>query len=128
MANSRVLKIASFNVQGINDYFERISLFNYLKSTDLSIICLQETKLKPENELDYIREWHNNHCIFNSCPGGKSGTTILFNSTLIKMVSNKLIDVEGRVIAIDIDYLGNIFRLVNSYGPNDSQKKNSLFE
>ena len=89
-----------------------------MKNTDLSIIFLQETKLKPENEYDYVKEWHNNRCFFNSCPGGKSGTAILFNVNSIKIISNKFTDVEGRVIAVDIEYGGNIFHLVNSYGPN----------
>ena len=98
-------------------------LFNFLKDSDLHIIFLQETKLNPQNELDYIREWHNNRCIFNSCPGGRSGTAILFNTTAIKVLSNKMIDVEGRVIAVDIEYCGHIFHLVNSYGPNEHGNK-----
>ena len=121
--NNCVLKIGSFNCQGLNEYYKRIALFDFFKSTDLSIIFLQETKLKPENEWDYVREWHNNRCIFNSCPGGKSGTAILFNSNSIHVLSNKLIDVEGRVIAVDVEYFGQVFHLVNSYGPNDYQLK-----
>ena len=120
--NHGELKVGSLNCQGINDYYTRIGLFEFLKNSDLTIILLQETRLKPENQDDYTREWHNNRCIFNSCPGGKSGTAILFNTTSIK-VSNTIIDVEGRVIAVDIDFLGNKFRLVNSYGPNDYDLK-----
>ena len=121
--NSCFLKVGSLNCRGINDYYKRMSLFEYLKNTDLSIIFLQETKLKPENEYDYVNEWHNKRCFFNSCPGVKSGTAILLNDNSIKMTSNKFIDVEGRVIAVDVEYGGNIFHLVNTYGPNDYNQK-----
>ena len=91
------LKVASFNCEGLCNYAKRMALFDYFKKTDLAIIFLQETKLKPENEYEYVKEWHNNQCIFNSCPGGKSVTAILFNQNSIKVLLNKFIDIEGIV-------------------------------
>ena len=127
--NLCTLRIGSLNCQGLNGYYTRIALFDYLKNTNLSIIFLQETKLKPENELDYIREWHNHKCIFNSRTGGKSGTAILFNLDSIKMIpTSKMIDLDGRVIAVDIVLFGDRFRLLNSYGPNEHQRKITFLE
>ena len=126
--SSSFLRIGSLNCQGINEYYKRATLFDYLKSTNLSIIYLQETRLKPENEIEYIREWHNHSCIFNSCGGGESGTAILFNLNSIKVVSEKMTDVEGRVISVDVELSGDRFRLVNSYGPNDYHKKIPFLE
>ena len=70
--NMSILKIGTFNCQGINDYYTRRSLFDFFENSNLSIIFLQETKLKPENINEYTREWHNKNCIFNSIPGGKN--------------------------------------------------------
>ena len=114
-----IIKVASLNCQGLNEYYKRMALFDYLKCSDLAVIFLQETKLKPENERKYMNEWHNGKCIFNSVVGGKSGTAILINHRGVEIAGPSYIDVEGRVIAIDIVYFGCKFHVVNSYGPNN---------
>ena len=121
--NMSILRVGSLNCEGLNDYYKRLALFEYLKLSQLAIIFLQETKLKPENELQYQNEWHNKKCIFNSTVGGKSGTAILFNLDMINILPNKFIDVEGRVIAVDVEIFGNVFHLLNSYGPNKYGEK-----
>ena len=118
-----IIKVASLNCQGLNEYYKRMALFDYLKCSDLAVIFLQETKLKPENERKYMNEWHNGKCIFNSTVGAKSGTAILINHRGVEIVGPSYIDVEGRVIAIDIIYFGCKFHLVNSYGPNKQNLK-----
>ena len=119
-----VLKVGTLNCQGLNEYYTRMTLFHSLKESDLDIIFLQETKLKPELEYKYVKEWHNGSCIFNSMIGGKSGTAILVNSPAIKILfGSKMMDVEGRVIAIDIEFYGTTIHVVNSYGPNLSRLK-----
>ena len=116
MGSVNALKVGSLNCQGINDYYTRMALFHYLKESDLSIILLQETKLKPELEYTYINKWHDGNCIFNSTIGSKSGTAILINSRVVKLLlGSKMIDVEGRVIAVDIEVYGVRVHLVNSY-------------
>ena len=122
MGKLGALKIGSLNCQGLNDYYVRMALFDYLKKLDLSIILLQETKLRPEWEDKYICEWGIGMCIFNSMVGAKSGTAILVNKPDIKLLfGSKLVDVEGRVVAVDIEVGGVQFHLVNSYGPNQSR-------
>ena len=122
--NMSILKVGTFNCRGLNDfYLKERPYLSFFENCNLSIIFLQETKLKPENEEQYINEWYNKNCIFNSTPGGKSGTAILFNTNAIKVISEPFIDIEGRVIAVDINIFGNVFHLVNSYGPNDYELK-----
>ena len=65
------IKVGSLNVQGINDFYKRMALFEFLRKSDLSIILLQETKLKPEHEYKYEKECDGD-CIFNSTIGSKS--------------------------------------------------------
>ena len=117
------IRVGSFNCQGMNDYYTRMTIFNELKQSNLEIICLQETKLKPEFENQYIKEWHNSKCIFNCTTGQKHGTAILINVEYITLLHNRMCDVDGRIIATDICMYGNIFHVVNSYGPNDSTLK-----
>jgi exonuclease III len=40
------LKIVSWNVRGIHDAGKRSSISNLLKSWNLDVVCLQETKMK----------------------------------------------------------------------------------
>ena len=112
------IRVGSFNCQGMNDYHTRMAIFDMFKESRLDIIFLQETKLKPECEDQYIKEWHNNKCIFNCTTGGKHGTAILVNTDCITILHNKMCDLEGRIIAVDIKFRDTIFHLVNSYGPN----------
>ena len=117
-----VLKVGSLNCQGLNDYYKRMTLFDSFKRSDVSILFLQETKLKPELEYEYVREWDIGESIFNSTVGSKSGTAILINNPAIKLLSGtKMVDIEGRVISVNIEIHGTIFHLVNSYGPNEGR-------
>ena len=49
-----VLRVGTLNCQGLNEYYTRMALFESLKESNLAIIFLQETKLKPELEYKYI--------------------------------------------------------------------------
>ena len=113
MGTRSVIKIGSLNCQGINDYYKRMALFDSLKNSGLSVVFLQETKLQPELEKKYIQEWNNGNCIFNSTVGSKSGTAILVNNPAIKIhFGSKLVDIEGRVISVDIEMYGIQFHLI----------------
>ena len=48
------LKIGSLNCRGLNDHNKRQLLFSKFKQSDCTIICLQETKLHPEDESTYV--------------------------------------------------------------------------
>ena len=116
------LKIASLNCRGLNEKSKRILFFENFAKSDYSIICLQETKLKPEKELLYMKEWESGPSFFNSVPGGKSGTAILINTNQIT-VKNALNDDIGKTIAIDISVDGDSFHIINTYFPNDNREQ-----
>ena len=102
--------------------FTNIALFGIIFRN--LIFFLQETKLKPECEIKYIREWNVGPCIFNSVTGGKSGTAILLKGPGIRFCEgSKIMDIEGRVIAVDVEFFGSKFHLVNSFGPIESGEK-----
>ena len=111
------IKVASFNCRGLNDKHKRTLVFEYFMNSVFTIICLQETKLKPEKEFSYVNEWKNGPAFFNSVPGGKSGTAILFNTKQI-IIKKFLSDQLGRVIALDIDIGGTMLHIINTYFPN----------
>ena len=56
--------------------------------------------------------------------GGRSGTAILINNPQIRLLwDSKMLDVDGRVIAIDAMIAGNKLHFLNTYGPNESTAK-----
>ena len=69
MGNLIRLEIGSLNCQELNDYYKSMSLFDYFRKSDLSIICLQEINLQPEWQEKYAFEWGNGMCMFNSVVG-----------------------------------------------------------
>jgi len=124
MGKLSALRVGTLNCQGLNDYYKRMAVFDMLQNSDLSIIFIQETKLKPDYHYKYSMEWTGGESIFNSVLGGKSGTAILLKGTGVKFCDGtKMLDLEGRVISVDIELQGSKFHLVNSYGPNENEQK-----
>ena len=74
------LNVGSLNCRGSNNIEKRTLLFNNLQNSQLTIICLQETKLSPLDSNKIKTKWHNQKILINSVPGGRSGTIIMFNS------------------------------------------------
>ena len=119
------IKIASFNCRGINDELKRAFIFDMFRNSDISIICLQETKLKCEKEFLYKNEWGTTPAFFNSVRGGRSGTAILFNTNQVD-IKQSLFDQDGRVIALDVDVDGTMLHVINTYFPNKSNEHYSF--
>ena len=125
------LNVGSLNCRGLNDQSKRRHLFDFLKNSKLSIICLQETKTDILDDEVIRNEWYNKKMLINSvCSGGHSGTMILFNSMHINILDT-IYDQEGRVIVTDIEIYNDRFHLVNTYFPDNSTERksfiNSLF-
>ena len=118
-------KIGSLNCRGLNDNVKRQAIFEQLGNSDLTILCLQETKLSPELEFRYQSEWVNGPSFFNSVKGGKSGTAILFNTRQV-VVKNTIMDHLGRVICIDVDINGTLLHVLNTYFPNVQSEQYSF--
>ena len=76
MGKLSVLRVGTLNCQGLNDFYKRHAVLDYLQNSSISIFFLQETKLKPEHEIKYSREWNVGPCIF-SCRIGNSTTGFL---------------------------------------------------
>ena len=124
MGKLSVLRVGTLNCHGLNDFYKRHAVLDYLQNSSISIFFLQETKIKPEHEIKYSREWNVGPCIFNSVTGRKSGTAVLLKGPGIRFCEgSKMMDIEGKVIAVDVEIFGSKFHVVNSYGPNASGEK-----
>ena len=117
MAN---LRIMSCNVQGLQTAEKRIDVFDYMKSKNYDIYCLQDTHFTNENETQIIDQWGNSNSIFSHFKSNARGVAILFNKNLDYKIytCKKIIDNNGNFIIVDLNIYNQRLTLINLYGPN----------
>ncbi len=107
------MKLISWNVNGLRACVDK-GFFEFLKSENPDIMCLQETKLQPEQApqiQNYYEYWNS------ADKKGYSGTAIFSKNEPINVTYDLGIDIhdhEGRVITAEY----NKFYLVTVYVPN----------
>jgi len=126
MSDVKLLRFASLNVRGMNDKNKRLAIFDYFQNSNFSIIMLQETKTSAVNENEIRRDWYNQKVIINSTPSYHSsgGCMILFNKMYDKIsILDTILSSDGRYIAVNIDFYGSRYHIINSYFPTDNNEK-----
>ncbi len=108
------MKLASWNVNGLRSCLTK-GFLEYVRSEDPDVICLQETKLQPEQAVFDLPGYHR---YFNSADKkGYSGTAILTKTEPLAVTYDFGDDVhrhEGRIITAEYPD----FYLVCCYTPN----------
>ena len=116
------MKILCWNIAGLRARLKKGDL-DFLQNGQFDIVCLQETKAKPDQvtipeAIDKIyphRFWHSN-------PGttqraGFSGTCIWSKTEPLKELNPPEFDTEGRTTSLEFEE----FNLVNVYTPNSQE-------
>ena len=125
--SSTLLRVASLNVRGLNDRNKRLLIFDFFKNSDFSIIFLQETKTKFNHENEIRKEWYNQKILINSTRSDHSsgGCMMLFNSHSISILDT-IMTPDGKCIAVDVEFNGSRYHVVNVYFPNHSNDQKSF--
>ena len=110
-------KILSLNARGLGDKHKRLDVFNYMKSLDYTIYCLQDMHCTSANLELYKREWGNTIYI-SSHTGNSRGVAILINTDKDHTVHKVHTDNEGNLLVIDFEYLEHRMTIATIYGPN----------
>ena len=71
-----MVKILSVNCQGLGDIAKRRDVFNYLRSLNYNIYCLQDTHFSSDFENDVRNLW-GFQCYFSSFASNSRGVAIL---------------------------------------------------
>ena len=122
------LRIVSYNCNGLNLYSKRASLFNYLKNTSFDICCLQETHAENSFSTDDWNKLWGENSIWAYGTKHSRGVGIIFNRNLNVDVTSKFVDIEGRLIAVDVKINNIGFRLLNVYAPNKPSERKLFFQ
>uniref|UniRef100_A0A1A8A3J2 exodeoxyribonuclease III n=1 Tax=Nothobranchius furzeri TaxID=105023 RepID=A0A1A8A3J2_NOTFU len=111
------LKIISWNVKGLNQAIKSKRVFSHFQHLRVGIAFLQETHLQKRDQTKIHRELVGQlfHSQFNS--KGR-GVAILIHKNIPFVVSDTILDPNGRYVIV----VGQLFQLslvlVNIYGPN----------
>jgi exodeoxyribonuclease III len=113
------VKLISWNVNGLRAVMKR-NFLDYLDSEKPDILCLQETKCRPE---DVEQLWSASYTTYwNSAEKkGYSGTALFTRTRPIGVrngIGSPKHDREGRVITAEFEG----FHLVNAYVPNSQRE------
>ena len=108
------MKLVSWNVNGLRSCLTK-GFLEYVKQEDPDIVCLQETKLQPEQAVFELEGYHR---YFHSADKkGYSGTAVFTRVKPLSVAHNIGIpehDTEGRAVTLEFEN----FYLVCVYTPN----------
>ena len=108
------MKLVSWNVNGLRSCLTK-GFLEYVKNEDPDVICLQETKLQPEQAVFELEGYHR--YFYSAEKKGYSGTAVLTRQEPLSVVFGFGDDIhrhEGRVITAEYPE----FYLVCCYTPN----------
>ena len=112
------MKLVSWNVNGLRSCLTK-GFLEYVKNEDADVICLQETKLQPEQAVFELEGYHR--YFYSAEKKGYSGTAVLTRQEPLSVVFGFGDDIhrhEGRVITAEYpDYY-----VVTCYTPNSQNE------
>ena len=121
---SEELKIISWNVNGIRAVMRK-NFSEFIKDHDPDILCIQETKARPD-QVDFPLNMSHYHKYWHSAQRkGYSGTLILTKikpNKVVKGMPEKRFKDEGRMVELHFDD----FILLNIYFPNGKRNQERL--
>ena len=113
------IKIESINCRGIRQREKRIDIFNKAIEDHLSILCLQETHIKPE-DLNILRDEWNVNFYISGKETNSGGVLIALANNFEYKCHKEISDSQGRYVILEIELVGVArFLLVNLYAPNE---------
>lgn len=116
------MKLATWNVNGLRAVLGK-GFLDYVKESDMDVLCLQETKCQPDQAVFDLEGYHR---YFNSADKkGYSGTAILTKEEPLSVTYDFGADVhrhEGRIITAEYPE----FYLVCCYTPNSQDELKRL--
>lgn len=97
---SNKLRVASLNVNGLNNPIKRAKIIAKMKKEEIQLINLQETHLS-HNEHEKLKKFGYKNAFFSSFDRGpKRGVIILISNSLNFEVLKVLKDKEGRYVIV----------------------------
>lgn len=114
---AKVVKLISFNVNGLNGPVKRIRVYDYLKKLKTEIAFIQESHLTKAEYQKLKREWVGQ--VYASSFNSKArGAVILLHKNLPFSVEKNISDPAGRYVLIQGNMYSETRTFLNVYAPN----------
>lgn len=114
------LKLASFNVNGLNLPTKRRVIFDKIRKSKAQITLLQETHSTESSAPLWEAEW-GGKIIFNHGLPNSRGVAILFERGLTPKILSEKRDENGRILALDLLWGANTLTLGCLYAPTQDR-------
>ena len=99
-----LLKIANMNVRGLADKQKWLDVFDWLKTKRMSIYCLEDIHISPENKNSFEQDW-GGKCVLNSYFLDSRGVAILFNQTSNIQIKEVQKDDLGNLLILNLIFM-----------------------
>ena len=114
------IKVFGLNSNGLGkpSRKKRQAVFDKIKRKyGEGIYCFQETHSTPQLEQQFKDQWGSNEVYFSHGTSSSSGVITAISPKYEAKIVNMLKDEEGRILILDIERNGVIFRVTNVYAP-----------
>lgn len=105
------------NCRGLGDRKKRRDVFNFLRETKASVICIQDIRIDPKLET-YIRAEWGYDIIFSPYKSNARGTAILLNPNYEYKIKKYKKGANGDYIIVELTVDNKPMVILSIYGPN----------
>lgn len=116
------LKIATLNINGINENVKQIKIVEFLNKNRIQIAAIQEHNIKLISKIEYLNKFY--HIIINKSIQLKGGTLILIDRQLPVSIGTVYFHPTSRICTVQITIFNVKLYIVNVYAPSGKQKEN----
>ena len=111
------LKLASLNINGINNVKKQLMLIDHMKYNKIDILFIQEHNIRDVNNIcPKLNELY--FIILNLAIAHKGGTAILIDRRLEYKIINHEMSADSRIISCFIELYNKSLHLINVYAPS----------
>ncbi len=117
-----MVKICTYNVQGLRDENKRVKVFKQLQASNYAIIALQETHCTAD-VLDLWKSQWDGPSVWTVGKSNREGVAFLFSKKHTVNIHDEYEEFPGRILRLTITFDDHPFQLLNLYGPNSTSRK-----
>lgn len=120
--------LCTLNCNGLLNGPTRSELFSLYLTKQISILLLQETHFNNINNVENLKSlFSTDKCYFSFGSNKSRGVGIVVLNSNIT-VTKYYLDLEGRMVYIDITFNNIEYRIINIYAPNNEQERCQFFD
>ena len=116
MGHANKIRVLSANCQGLQTFEKRTDVLTYLRDTNASIVCLQDTHLSEKDLASIKQIWYN--CYLHGTSTNSRGVLILLNNNFEHEVLEVNKDNNSNMLHILLKCGSIKINLINIYAPN----------